>query len=74
MCGADGAHSTVCLDLCSGYEAFTDEDTFAYRYYTVRMVFINNWGCCECGEGAGSNPVHIYISVAGRVCVYHMLF
>lgn len=38
MCGADGAHSTVCLDLCSGYEAFTDEDTFAYRYYTVRMI------------------------------------
>eukprot|EP00752_Nemacystus_decipiens_P007320 g6549.t3 len=34
MCGADGAHPTVCLDICSGYEAFTDEDTFAYRYYT----------------------------------------
>lgn len=38
MCGADGAHPTVCLDVCSGYEAFTDEDTFAYRYYTVRTI------------------------------------
>ncbi|CBJ31670.1 conserved unknown protein [Ectocarpus siliculosus] len=34
MCGADGADSTVCLDLCSGYEASIDEDTFTYRYYT----------------------------------------
>lgn len=37
MCDADGADLTHCLDLCSGYEAFIDEDTFAYRYYTVRM-------------------------------------
>lgn len=35
MCGADGADATVCLDLCSGYEATIDEDTFTYRYYTV---------------------------------------
>lgn len=42
MCGADGAHPTVCLDVCSGYEAFTDEDTFAYRYYTVRMMGITD--------------------------------
>ncbi|CAM9995156.1 unnamed protein product [Ectocarpus sp. 12 AP-2014] len=34
MCGADGADATVCLDLCSGYEATVDEDTFTYRYYT----------------------------------------
>ena len=36
MCGEDGADSEVCLDGCSGYEAFIDEDEFAYRYYTVR--------------------------------------
>ena len=26
----------MCLDGCSGYEGFIDEDEFAYRYYTVR--------------------------------------
>ena len=36
MCGEDGADSEVCLDGCSGYEAFIEEDEFAYRYYTVR--------------------------------------
>lgn len=36
MCGADGAHDTACLDLCSGYEGTIDEDEFTYRYYTVR--------------------------------------
>lgn len=37
MCGAEGADDTVCLDLCSGYEAFIDEDEYTYRYYTVRF-------------------------------------
>ena len=36
MCGADGADPEVCLDGCSGYEAFIEEDEFAYRYYSVR--------------------------------------
>ena len=36
MCGADGADATHCLDGCSGYEAYIDEDDFGYRYYSVR--------------------------------------
>ena len=37
MCGLDGADSTACLDVCSGYEALLPEvDDFTYRYYTVR--------------------------------------
>ena len=37
MCNLDGADSTACLDVCSGYEALLpDVDDFTYRYYTVR--------------------------------------
>ncbi|CAM9773299.1 unnamed protein product [Ectocarpus fasciculatus] len=36
MCGLEGADDTVCLDVCSGYEAFIDEDEYTYRYYTVQ--------------------------------------
>ncbi|CAB1112599.1 unnamed protein product [Ectocarpus sp. CCAP 1310/34] len=58
MCGADGAHDTACLDLCSGYEATIDEDEFTYRYYTSCgfdesfFPFTLNCfrGCCPTGN------------------------
>ena len=46
MCGAEGADEVYCLDGCMGYEAYIDEDEFAYRYYTVRR----QQGCHDGGS------------------------
>ncbi|CAM9687361.1 unnamed protein product [Ectocarpus fasciculatus] len=75
MCGLEGADDTVCLDVCSGYEAFIDEDEYTYRYYTACgfdesffPVTLNCYrGCCPSGmtcsdkvDACGDDPVAGY--------------
>jgi hypothetical protein len=44
-CGLPGAHSTVCLDICGGYNAqMSDVDDYRYRYYLPEPPMV---GECE---------------------------
>ena len=51
-CGNEGAHPTVCLDVCNGYKGEVEQDAFMYRYY---MSGERGTGACS-NVTANANP------------------